>query len=65
MRTDNDVLQESKGEVLAGLISSLHTSVMNTSMNTALEWAAKAQFWDDLNSTEVRKVGSTAKRFLK
>lgn len=41
MYTDNDVPQESKGEVLASLISSLNTSVMTTSMNTALEWAAK------------------------
>lgn len=41
MYTDNDVPQDSKGEVLAGLISSLHTSVMTTSMNTALNWAAK------------------------
>lgn len=41
MYDDNDVPQEGKGEVLAGLISSLHTSVMTTSMNTALAWSAK------------------------
>lgn len=41
MYTDNDVPQDSKGEILAGLISSLHTSVMSTSMNTALAWASQ------------------------
>lgn len=41
MYKDNDVPQDSKGEVLGQLISSLHTSVMSTSMNTALAWAAK------------------------
>lgn len=41
MYTDNDVPQDSKGEVLGQLIGSLHTSVMSTSMNTALAWAAK------------------------
>lgn len=41
MYNDNDVPQDSKGEVLAGLISSMSTSIMTTSMNTALAWASK------------------------
>ena len=41
MFKDNDVPQDSKGEILAGLISSMNTSIMTTSMNTALAWASK------------------------
>lgn len=41
MYRDNDVPQSDKGTVLAGLLSSLHTSVMSSSMSTALQWASK------------------------
>jgi len=41
MYVDNDVPQDQKGEVLAGLLSALHTAAMTTSMSTAIQWAAK------------------------